>query len=96
MLSEYTLAPGGKSRAADGGRPQALAWREDEMDRGRQRNLWCPHYLNCLGAAVSGRWWDFSCGECPRRVLSNRPRVEEITGSEVVGWEDIWRAGWPV
>lgn len=35
-----------------------------------QRNLFCPHYRNCLDQAVRLRWSCWSCGECPHRLES--------------------------
>lgn len=75
------------------GKPNPLHRRSATEDQGTRRNLWCPLYFECLDVATVNWWRDFSCEKCANRRVMDKPRADEISNSDVVGWEDIWRSG---
>jgi hypothetical protein len=75
------------------GKPNPIHRRSASEDQGTRRNLWCPLYFECLDVATVNWWRDFSCEKCANRRITDKPRADEISNSDVVGWEDIWRSG---
>ena len=74
-------------------KPNPVHRRSTPEEQGSRRNLWCPLYFECLDVATVNWWRDFSCTRCDNRHLTDKPRADEISSSDVVGWEDIWRGG---
>lgn len=54
-----------------------------------ERNIFCPHYCNCLDYAINKTWDYWACFEC--RFIESRQYVEELpfTNSESVLYYSI-------
>lgn len=56
--------------------PSALASLIEHEGVGANRNLFCPHYDDCLDVALLERWTSWTCAECA--FFAIRHEVEEI------------------
>lgn len=74
--------------------PSALASLIEHEGVAAHRNLFCPHYDDCLDAALLERWTSWTCAECAffairhetaeiLRRAAERPYEEESTAIAV-------------
>lgn len=40
------------------------------------RNLYCPHYAECLDVAIHEAWESWTCSRCPLAMADEKPRAE--------------------
>jgi len=48
-----------------------------------ERNIYCPHYRDCLDNAVECSWPSWNCSLCPHKAMQAMPECEfEIINNE--------------
>jgi hypothetical protein len=49
-----------------------------------ERNIYCPHYKDCLDYAVECSWPSWNCSECPYKTVQTMPECElEINNEDL-------------
>lgn len=52
-----------------------------------ERNIYCPHYNDCLDYVVNHFWQSWSCSKCPHRKKRTIDGLEYITNDEELDYE---------
>ena len=46
------------------------------LNKRGERNIYCPHYKDCLDYAVDCSWPSWNCSECPHKTVQAMPECE--------------------